>query len=95
MSKNKSMKVKDLDESVNLQKVKVKLSSDVLKVFKDYCGGEEIMFIAGPMMGEFFMKSTKKGKDGNYQLFPLPGQYEPENILEWEVVEEKPKTKKK
>lgn len=80
------MKVKDLPKGQNLTLVKVRLPKDVLEKYKNYGGGEEEMWIGGHMMGDFFMTPDTKGSKERI-LHPMPETVNPEDILEWEVVE--------
>lgn len=78
------MKVSELPENTNLTKVKVRLPKDVLKKYKEYAGGEKEMYIVGSMMGDFFLSPTIKKER---RLYPMPLGVIPEDILNWEVVE--------
>ena len=80
------MKVKELPEDTNITKVKVRLPEDVLQSFKDCLGGEPEMWIAGQIMGEFFI-SPNSPETKERRLYPLPFPYLPNIILEWEVIE--------
>ena len=80
------MLVKELPEGTNLTLVKVKLPEAALESFKGYAGGEPEMWVAGPMMGDFFLTSNARG-DEKKRLYPFPVNLEPSDILEWEVVE--------
>lgn len=84
------MRVKDLPEGTNLTDIEIELPKNVLKQFKDYAGGEKIMYVAGQAMGDFFMSTKPKGK-GERRLYPLPPMVEPKDILEWKVVTKKTK----
>lgn len=81
------MLVKELPEGTNLTEIKVILPDDVLEKYKAYCGGEKEMYIAGSMMGDFFLSPNPKtdGK-GERRLYPMPETIDPSDILEWEVV---------
>jgi hypothetical protein len=79
-------KVKELKEGTNLTKVKVKLPENVLKEYENYYGGQPEMFIAGSMMGDFFLSPNKPGNK-NRKLYPMPANAQPSDILDWEVVE--------
>ena len=85
------MVVKELKKDQDLTKVRVKLPEDVLKQYKDYGGGEPEMYIAGSMMGDFFMSpdppDNKVEGKATRRLYPMPQFVEPKDILEWEVAE--------
>lgn len=81
-----SNKVSDLPKDSNLTKVKVRLPDNVLKLYKEYGGGEPEMWIAGAMMGDFFLSPNPPGP-GERRLYPMPVQVEPTDIIGWEVVE--------
>lgn len=81
------MKVKDLkDKETNLTKIKVRLPDDVFQKYKDYCGGEQEMWIGGFMMGDFFM-SIDTPTEKKRKLFSMPEGVETKDILEWEIIE--------
>lgn len=80
-------KVNQLPENTNLTKVKVKLPDNVLKDYKDYCGGEPEMWIVGDLMGDFFLSPLHPDTKGERRLYPMPINVVPSDILEWEVVE--------
>jgi hypothetical protein len=80
------MKVNELPEKSNITNVKVKLPVDALEKYKKYAGGEEEMWIVGWTMGDFFMSSDGKDKKSR-RLYPMPESIKPQDILEWEVVE--------
>jgi len=79
------MLVKDLPEGTNLINVKVILPDDVLKAYKDYCGGTRKMWIVGNTMGDFFMSPHIPTKKGSRRLYPMPININPKDILDWEV----------
>ena len=81
------MLVKQLPRDINLSKVKIKLPDNVLKMYKDYCGGETEMWIVGAMMGDFFLSPIPPEPKGRRRVFPMPELVEYSDILEWEVVE--------
>ena len=80
------MKVNELPEDTNLTNIQVRLPKDILELFEKSCGGEEVMYIAGPNMGEFFMSPDSK-ESKTRRLYPLPTGIFPTDIIEWEVVE--------
>lgn len=84
------MKVSELPEDTNLTLVKVRLPDDVYQEFQKYAGGEKEMYIAGGVMMEFFMSPHSKDHidengESYRQLYLLPPQYTPSQILDWEV----------
>ncbi len=81
------MLVKELPKDTNLTKVKVKLPPNVLELYQKYAGGDEEMWIAGGMMGDFFLTPQSPEIKGQKRLYPMPEPINPNDILEWEVVE--------
>lgn len=82
------MKVKELPEDTNLAEVLVELPDEALERYRDYAGGEKRMYIVGSMMGDFFMSPMKPHPKKSRQLFPMPISITPQDILEWEVVDD-------
>lgn len=82
------MKVKDLPEDTDLSTVLIELPDEVLEQYQDYAGGEKRMYIAGQMMGDFFMSPMKPHPKKSRPIFPMPLGVEPSDILEWEVVDD-------
>jgi hypothetical protein len=80
------IKVKDLPKGFNLQNAKVRLPDDVLKAYQDYNGGEQEMWIGGPLMGDWWLSPDEPGSDTR-RLYPMPQGIEPIQMLEWQVVE--------
>lgn len=80
-------KVNQLPEKTNLTKLKVKLPPAVLEAYKNYCGGEEEMWVVGDLMGDFFLSPLPPDTKGERRLYPMPPEVVPADILEWEVVE--------
>jgi hypothetical protein len=80
------MKVKDLPSETNLTQIKVILPPKVLKLYKEYGGGERKMYIGGALMGDFFLTPHPPGTEKR-RLYPMPSGVEPSDIVEWEVDE--------
>jgi hypothetical protein len=79
------MKVRELENGTNLINIKVRLPDPVLATYQSYLGGEAEMWICGGMWGDFFLSPDPK--EGHRRLYPMPLSVDPEDILEWEVVE--------
>jgi len=79
------MFVKDLSDSINLTKVKVRLPEEVIKKYRAYYGGEPEMWIAGGFMGDFFLSPDPPGVKPR-RLYPMPENVKPSDLLDWEVV---------
>lgn len=80
------MIVNELPKDTYFADIKVKLPADVLKQYKDYCGGEPEMWIVGDLMGDFFL-SPDPPRPEHRKLYPMPPGVLPSDILEWEVAD--------
>lgn len=78
------MKVKDLPKDQDLLNIPIILPDEVLKQYQDYCGGEKVMYIVGPIMGDWFMSPQPPGPKER-RVYPIPIGVSPQDILEWEV----------
>ena len=78
------MLVSDLPEDECIDNVRIRLPDEVLNEFKDFAGGESVMYVVGNVMGYGFMMSPDPPGDER-QLYPLPMSVKPRDILSWEV----------
>ena len=51
------MKLNELDENTVIDAVAIRIPEDVLEQFKDFAGGEPVMYYVGPVMGYGAMMS--------------------------------------
>lgn len=79
------MKVKDLPESSPLDAVRIRLPRKALKQFRDYAGGEPIMYVAGRVCGYGFMMTPDPPGSETRRLYPLPPEISTRDILDWSV----------
>lgn len=80
-------KVSDLGDDANLTNVPIRLPEEALQKFKDYAGGEPVMYCCGGVMGYGFMMSPHPPGMEERRLYPLPIDISPSEILDWEVVD--------
>jgi hypothetical protein len=80
------VKLKELPKDTNVQNYCVRLPKKVLKAFKEYAGGEPIMYPVGPVMGYGFMFSPQAPTEKNRRLYPMPETIELKEILNWTIV---------
>lgn len=87
-NRRKVLKVKDFPPSTDLTTIKVRLPAKTLKAFKAFGGGEREMYPVGDVMGYGFMLSPQFPGTEKRQLFPLPPEMSPAEMLDWTVVGE-------
>ena len=80
------MKLSEIDENTVIDAVALRLPEDVLEEFKDYCGGEPVMYYCGPVMGYGSMMSPQPpGTKGERRLYPFPPSVNTSDMLDWEI----------
>jgi hypothetical protein len=79
------MKVKDLPEDGPLDSVRIRLPRKALKQFREYAGGEPVMYCAGGVGGYGFMMTPDPPGSKERRLYPLPPGILTSDILEWSV----------
>lgn len=80
-----SMRVKDLPENEPLDHVRIRLSEEALQYFREYAGGEPVMYVAGSAGGYGLMMSPDPPGSESRRLYPLPPEVLFKDILGWEV----------
>ena len=78
------MKVKDLPENDSLANTRIELPKTILQKFKEYAGGESVMYVVGDVMGYGFMMSPDP-PGSKRRLYPFPPGITPERILDWDI----------
>lgn len=80
-----AVKIKDLPDSTDLQKVKVKLPTHIYKASSLPLYGikNKPVYLQGWVMGDFFVKTDLKSS----QIYPMFWSFVPSDIKEWEVVQ--------
>ena len=79
------MKAKDLLGHTNLINIKVRLTDELLKAYKDYAGGTRNMWFIGWINMDFFM-SPHSPKTKERRLYPLPIAVDTADLLECKVI---------
>lgn len=80
-----AVKIKDLPDTTDLQKVKVKLPPHIYKPssLPMYGIKNKPVYLQGWVMGDFFVKTDLKSS----QIYPMFWSFVPSDIKEWEVVQ--------
>jgi len=79
------MKVKDLPEGAPLDSVRIRLPRKALRQFREYAGGEPVMYCAGGVGGYGFMMTPDPPGSETRRLYPLPPEISTRDILDWIV----------